>query len=61
MVYLPPMVQVRQLQDAAVQHERERLQQQAAWTQEKQLLERELQSNKEKVIQSSCYPQPVLS
>ncbi|XP_027131293.1 ninein-like protein isoform X3 [Larimichthys crocea] len=40
---------VRRLQDAAMQHEREKLQQQAAWTQEKQLMERELSSYKEKL------------
>ncbi|XP_076599233.1 ninein-like protein isoform X2 [Chaetodon auriga] len=40
---------VRRLQDAAMQQEREKLQQQAAWTQEKQLLERELGSYKEKL------------
>ncbi|XP_034537548.1 ninein-like protein [Notolabrus celidotus] len=40
---------VRRLQDAAGQHERERLQQQAAGTQETKLLERELHSYKEKV------------
>ncbi|XP_041802842.1 ninein-like protein isoform X2 [Chelmon rostratus] len=40
---------VRRLQDAALQQEREKAQQQAAWTQEKQLLERELSSYKEKL------------
>ncbi|XP_036979541.1 ninein-like protein isoform X1 [Acanthopagrus latus] len=40
---------VRRLQDAALQQERERIQQQAAWTQERQLLERELSCCKEKV------------
>ncbi|XP_070832911.1 ninein-like protein isoform X1 [Chaetodon trifascialis] len=40
---------VRRLQDVAMQQEREKLQQQAAWTQEKQLLERELGSYKEKL------------
>ncbi|XP_041645419.1 ninein-like protein isoform X2 [Cheilinus undulatus] len=40
---------VRRLQDAAMQHEREKQQQQVAWTQEKQLLERELNSCKEKL------------
>ncbi|KAI3363544.1 hypothetical protein L3Q82_012147 [Scortum barcoo] len=42
-------VSVRQLQDAALQQEREKLQQQAAWTQEKQLLERDINSHKEKL------------
>lgn len=42
---------MRRLQDAALQQEREKLQQQAVWTQERQLLERELQSYKEKVLQ----------
>lgn len=40
---------VRQLQDAAVQQEREKLQQQAAWMQERQLLDRELSSYKDKL------------
>ncbi|XP_073338292.1 ninein-like protein isoform X2 [Pagrus major] len=40
---------VRRLQDAALQQEREKMQQQAAWTQERQLLERELSCCKEKV------------
>ncbi|XP_078137737.1 ninein-like protein isoform X3 [Sander vitreus] len=40
---------VRQLQDAALQQEREKLQLQAVWTQERQLLERELSAFKEKV------------
>ncbi|XP_029927171.1 ninein-like protein [Myripristis murdjan] len=40
---------VRRLQEAAVQQEREKLQQQAAWQQEKQLLDRELTSCKEKL------------
>jgi len=40
---------VRRLQDAVTQHEREKLQQQAAWKQEKQPLEAELCSAKEKV------------
>uniref|UniRef100_A0A3B4GUC3 Ninein like n=1 Tax=Pundamilia nyererei TaxID=303518 RepID=A0A3B4GUC3_9CICH len=40
---------VRRLQDAALQHEREKLQLQASWTQEKQLLEAELSTSKEKV------------
>ncbi|XP_030296914.1 LOW QUALITY PROTEIN: ninein-like protein [Sparus aurata] len=40
---------VRRLQDAALQQEREKMQQQAAWTQETQLLERELSCCKEKV------------
>uniref|UniRef100_A0A8C4NR43 EF-hand domain-containing protein n=1 Tax=Dicentrarchus labrax TaxID=13489 RepID=A0A8C4NR43_DICLA len=44
---------VRRLQDAAVQQEREKLQQQAVWTQERQLLERELQSYKEKLARLS--------
>ncbi|KAG7999654.1 Ninein-like protein [Nibea albiflora] len=44
---------VRRLQDAAMQHEREKLQQQAAWTQEKQLMERELSSYKEKLVRLS--------
>uniref|UniRef100_A0A3Q2V9E9 Ninein-like n=1 Tax=Haplochromis burtoni TaxID=8153 RepID=A0A3Q2V9E9_HAPBU len=42
-------VTVRRLQDAALQHEREKLQLQASWTQEKQLLEAELSTSKEKV------------
>uniref|UniRef100_A0A8C9XK14 Ninein-like n=1 Tax=Sander lucioperca TaxID=283035 RepID=A0A8C9XK14_SANLU len=41
---------VRQLQDAALQQEREKLQLQAVWTQERQLLERELSTFKEKVL-----------
>ncbi|XP_026165109.1 ninein-like protein isoform X2 [Mastacembelus armatus] len=40
---------VRRLQDAAVQQEREKLQQQAAWMQERQLLDRELSSYKDKL------------
>ncbi|KAM7385993.1 hypothetical protein PAMP_002021 [Pampus punctatissimus] len=40
---------VRRLQDAAVQQEKEKLQQQAVWTQERQLLERELSCCKEKL------------
>ncbi|XP_074503384.1 ninein-like protein isoform X3 [Sebastes fasciatus] len=40
---------VRRLQDAAQQLEREKLQQQAVWTQERRLLERELSSYKEKL------------
>ncbi|XP_035847892.1 ninein-like protein isoform X2 [Sander lucioperca] len=40
---------VRQLQDAALQQEREKLQLQAVWTQERQLLERELSTFKEKL------------
>nr|XP_020477938.1 ninein-like protein isoform X5 [Monopterus albus] len=40
---------VRQLQDAVVQQERDKLQHQAAWMQERQLLERELSSCKEKL------------
>ncbi|XP_026045806.1 ninein-like protein isoform X5 [Astatotilapia calliptera] len=40
---------VRRLQDAALQHEREKLQLQASWTQEKQLLEAELSTSKEKL------------
>uniref|UniRef100_UPI0037E8D2BE ninein-like protein n=1 Tax=Semicossyphus pulcher TaxID=241346 RepID=UPI0037E8D2BE len=40
---------VRRLQDAAMHQEREKLQQQAAWMQERQLLERELHSCKEKL------------
>lgn len=43
------LFQVRRLQDAALQHEREKLQLQASWTQEKQLLEAELSASKEKV------------
>nr|XP_024660464.1 ninein-like protein isoform X2 [Maylandia zebra] len=46
---------VRRLQDAALQHEREKLQLQASWTQEKQLLEAELSTSKEKLER-----QPVL-
>ncbi|XP_042084795.1 ninein-like protein isoform X2 [Haplochromis burtoni] len=48
-------VTVRRLQDAALQHEREKLQLQASWTQEKQLLEAELSTSKEKLER-----QPVL-
>lgn len=48
-------VAVRRLQDAALQHEREKLQLQASWTQEKQLLEAELSTSKEKLER-----QPVL-
>ncbi|XP_039889677.1 ninein-like protein isoform X6 [Simochromis diagramma] len=48
-------VTVRRLQDAALQHEREMLQLQASWTQEKQLLEAELSTSKEKLER-----QPVL-
>ncbi|XP_074532507.1 ninein-like protein isoform X3 [Halichoeres trimaculatus] len=44
---------VRQLQDAAVQQERERQQQQVTWAQEKHLLETELHSNKEKLARLS--------
>ncbi|XP_030012595.1 ninein-like protein isoform X2 [Sphaeramia orbicularis] len=40
---------MRQLQDAAVQQEREKVRQQTVWTQEKQLLEREISSYKGKV------------
>nr|XP_046257043.1 ninein-like protein isoform X2 [Scatophagus argus] len=40
---------VRQLQDAALRQEMEKLQQQAAWAQERQQLERELSSYKEKL------------
>ncbi|KAM6996881.1 ninein-like protein isoform 2-T3 [Tautogolabrus adspersus] len=40
---------VRRMQDAAVQQEREKLQQQTSWMQERQLLERELHSCKEKL------------
>lgn len=40
---------MRRLQDAALQHEQEKLQLQASWTQEKQLLEAELSTSKEKV------------
>ncbi|KAM4591808.1 ninein-like protein isoform 3-T3 [Odontesthes bonariensis] len=39
----------RRLQDAVTQHEREKLQRQAAWTQERQLLEAELCSTKEEL------------
>ncbi|XP_033469399.2 ninein-like protein isoform X4 [Epinephelus lanceolatus] len=42
---------VRRLQDAALQQDREKLQQQAAWTQERQLLETELSSYRDKVEQ----------
>ncbi|XP_071329585.1 ninein-like protein isoform X2 [Trachinotus anak] len=45
---------VRRLQDAAMQQEREKLQQQAAWTQERQLLERELSSRKDKLDRLSA-------
>lgn len=44
-----PWSQVRRLQDAALQQEREKLQQHVAWTQEKQLMEKELGLHKEKV------------
>lgn len=44
-----PRSQVRRLQDVALQQEREKLQQHAAWTQEKQLMEKELSLHKEKV------------
>ncbi|CAI5655081.1 unnamed protein product [Oreochromis niloticus] len=40
---------VRRLQDAALQHERQKLQLQASWTQEKQVLEAELSTSKEKL------------
>ncbi|XP_030604233.1 ninein-like protein isoform X1 [Archocentrus centrarchus] len=40
---------VRRLQDEALQHEREKLQSQASWTQEKQLLEKELSTSKKKL------------
>lgn len=40
---------MRRLQDVALQQEREKLQQHAAWTQEKQLMEKELSLHKEKV------------
>ncbi|KAM7409198.1 hypothetical protein PAMA_002747 [Pampus argenteus] len=40
---------VQRLQDAAVQQEKEKLQQRAVWTQERQLLERELSCCKEKL------------
>ncbi|XP_029131422.1 ninein-like protein isoform X2 [Labrus bergylta] len=40
---------VRRLQDAAIQQEREKLLQQTSWMQERQLLERELHSCKEKL------------
>lgn len=40
---------VRRLQDAALQQQRETLQQQAAWTQERQLLQSELGSYKDKL------------
>ncbi|XP_049456003.1 ninein-like protein isoform X1 [Epinephelus fuscoguttatus] len=40
---------VRRLQDAALQQDREKLQQQAAWTQERQLLETELSSYRDKL------------
>ncbi|XP_070771860.1 ninein-like protein [Enoplosus armatus] len=40
---------VRQLQDAALQQQREKLQQQAVWTHERQLLDRELSSYKQKL------------
>lgn len=46
---LLPRLQVRRLQDAALQQEREKLQQHVAWTQEKQLMEKELGLHKEKV------------
>ncbi|CAG05094.1 unnamed protein product [Tetraodon nigroviridis] len=48
-VWRLPWPQVRRLQDAALQHEREKLQQHVAWTQEKQLMEQELSLHKEKV------------
>ncbi|KAF7652016.1 hypothetical protein LDENG_00102640 [Lucifuga dentata] len=44
---------VRRLQDAAVQQEREKLQQQAAWQQEKHLMEKELNGCKEKMARLS--------
>lgn len=46
---------MRRLQDAALQQEREKLQQQAAWTQERQLLERELHCSKEKVPHAAIF------
>ncbi|XP_035029188.2 ninein-like protein isoform X5 [Hippoglossus stenolepis] len=41
--------QVRRLQEAATQQEREKLQQQTSWTQERHLLEKELNSCKDKL------------
>uniref|UniRef100_H2SR77 Ninein-like n=1 Tax=Takifugu rubripes TaxID=31033 RepID=H2SR77_TAKRU len=45
---------VRRLQDAALQQEREKLQQHVAWTQEKQLMEKELGLHREKLVHVSA-------
>ncbi|KAK9541105.1 hypothetical protein VZT92_001176 [Zoarces viviparus] len=45
---------VRQLQGAALQQEKEKLQQEAVWTQERELLDRQISCYQEKVTALSC-------